>query len=498
MIQKFFNIIDRLKLEILSTLFEDSEMVLDEEGTSEYRSILESKKVWVDDEACSARLIYINGKFCPSLSKSSDIANNLSMCNLDSVRPEIIDHLKRLPDGFTDQLEGNPEEIKKECGTNKLSELSAPHHNTGDATSMFAVNNQQGMAAFAALNTVKTTSVALIDAPVGHEEELPVLVVNLITADGGVTDSSEKGVTHHPRTLILADEKSDISVIQSCVDMIEDGGEVKPKLYNGYTQVFLNENATVAHSYVDEKGGKPIAKVELSGKEYDEARDAESKRLGLRDTHLECIDVHLTSDFAHYKGTMLGVNGSGRSKIAMTTTLLKPNTNAEINGFSLSGGDQTVDMRTTIHHIGHETFSKQLQKNMVGGRATATFKGRIRVEQSAQQTDSDQLARTLMLSDKGKIWAIPSLEIIADDVKCTHGATIADLSEEELFYLRSRGLDRKDSRNILMYAFVDDVSMNVPDVFIKGKGMLKDRITAKLENLVPRGNRLVKGDFSSV
>eukprot|EP00957_Ditylum_brightwellii_P178064 13563532-Ditylum_brightwellii.AAC.1 len=77
-------------------------------------------------------------------------------------------------------------------------------------------------------------------------------------------------------------------------------------------------------------------------------------------------------------------------------------------------------MRTNIHHIGQATTSRQNQKNMVGGRATASFRGRIRVEQSAQQTDSEQLARTILLSDRSRIWAIPSLEIIADDVTCTH------------------------------------------------------------------------------
>merc|ERR1712115_339028 len=85
------------------------------------------------------------------------------------------------------------------------------------------------------------------------------------------------------------------------------------------------------------------------------------------------------------------------------------------------------------------------------------FKGRVRVEQSAQQTNSEQLSRTLMLSDKCTMWAAPTMEIIADDVKCAHGATVSDLSEEELFYLRSRGLDRTLSRNLLMYAFANDI-----------------------------------------
>merc|ERR1712238_263654 len=114
-----------------------------------------------------------------------------------------------------------------------------------------------------------------------------------------------------------------------------------------------------------------------------------------------------------------------------------------------------------IHHIAAGTISRQEQRNMVGGRSTDSFRGRIRVEQSAQQTDSEQLSRTMLMSDHARILATPSLEIIADDVQCTHGATVSDLSEEELFYLRSRGLDLTTSRSLLMYAFVEKIAKNV-------------------------------------
>lgn len=478
-----------------------TDLILDDATAERNESLLRAKKVWLDSDSCAARLVYINGRFCPTLSKTSATVKNLKSDDLTSSRKEIIDYLHRLPDGFTDELAGAKDDIQKECGTTLLSELSSPHHNTGSATDQFAINNQQGMACFAALNSFRAGSVALVDIPENHEEEKPILIINAVTADGGVSNTVEgKGVAHHPRTLIAADKASKASIIQSTIDLDEEENDSPnlAKLHNGYTQVFLDANATILHTYVEESGGKPLANVELTGEQFDEARENESSRPGLRNTHLECIDVHLKSDNSYYKGTILGLGGCGRSKIALTTTLLKPDTTAEINGLSLGGGDQTVDMRTTIHHIAHGTTSRQNQKNMVGGRATATFKGRIRVEQSAQQTDSEQLARTLLLSDMAKIWAIPSLEIIADDVTCTHGATVSDLSEEEMFYLRSRGLNRIQSRNILMYAFVDQIGRGVDDSFLKGKGMLKDRIISRLENLVPKGDRAIKGEFSSV
>ena len=96
---------------------------------------------------------------------------------------------------------------------------------------------------------------------------------------------------------------------------------------------------------------------------------------------------------------------------------------------------------------------------------------------------------------------MPSLEIIADDVKCTHGATVSDLSEEELFYLRSRGLDRALSRNLLMYAFANDISNCVDPAMLTAvdsdKGLQK-RLIQRLENVVPQGDRAVKGEFQSV
>merc|ERR1712238_1480 len=145
-----------------------------------------------------------------------------------------------------------------------------------------------------------------------------------------------------------------------------------------------------------------------------------------------------------------------------------------------------------IHHIAAGTISRQEQRNMVGGRSTASFRGRIRVEQSAQQTDSEQLSRTMLMSDYARILATPSLEIIADDVQCTHGATVSDLSEEELFYLRSRGLDLTTSRSLLMYAFVEEICGTVEETVAGGfddKNGLRSRIIRRLENLVPKGEK---------
>ena len=107
----------------------------------------------------------------------------------------------------------------------------------------------------------------------------------------------------------------------------------------------------------------------------------------------------------------------------------------------------------------------------------------------------------MLLSDRSKAWAVPSLEIIADDVSCTHGCTVSDLSEEELFYLRARGLDRTLARNLLMYGFAEEICGLIDPSMLEAVGSdkgLQQRVIARLENVVPQGDRAIKGEFQSV
>jgi hypothetical protein len=509
------------------------------------RSKLRAAGGWLDDGDCAGRLVYVNGRFVGELSKTTSSGGDAALVvsdldGLGGASDETVGYLSRLTDGFTDELvtgvpvAGSGGDSEERYATS-LEGLSGPHQCVGPATEQFAINTQQGTACFAALNTVKTLSVAYVRAPPAREapppaeeedtgdgggggegevEDVqvdygkPVLIVNAVTKSGGVSPSEEgegekAGVACHPRTLIVAEQHSRLSVIQSTVDLDDDSSAPsRPKLYNGYTQCFLKSGAKVQHSYVEESGGMVVPGVERSTEDGgDERRSQEAARPEQADTHLEAIDVHCAGEGASYKGTVLSLGGSGRVRIALSVTLLRPGSEAIVNGFSLAGGTQRTDMKTNIHHIAQGCRSKQIQKNMIGGRAVGAFRGRIRVEQSAQQTDSQQLSRTVLLSDKARAWAVPSLEIIADDVQCTHGATISDLSEEELFYLRSRGLSQADARNLLMYAFCDDVTSQVDPALLGSVDSdvgLQQRIIRRLENLVPQGERAVKGEFQSI
>jgi Fe-S cluster assembly scaffold protein SufB len=485
-----------------------SDLELSDEEAAEMKEKLIEKGGWLENDVARARLVYINGRFCPRLSLVNDSARNMNESDLDD--DEIRKCLSRLTDGFTDEL-ATPVPAGRLDELTSFSKLSGPNHNMGDPTSQFAINTQQGTACFAALNTARTGAVAFVRQPPGTDKDVdmegsikPVLIVNAISRSVGASSAAPgRGAACHPRTLVIAEEESRLSLVQSCVDL--DEGEKRPTLYNGYTQVFVKKGANVTHSYLEETGGVVTGGTEISDDMVPEGetspREIEAARPELMDTHLETIDAHIIGEDASYRSTLLSFGGSGRVRIALSVSLLRSGSSTTIKGFSLAGGAQRTDIKTNIHHIAQGTSSEQVQKNMIGGRATGSFRGRIRVEQSAQQTDSDQLSRTILLSDKARAWAAPTLEIIADDVKCAHGATVSDLSEEELFYLRSRGLDVATARNMLMYAFAGDISVCV-DPSMRGevdsKSGVTSRVIRRLENLVPRGERKVKGEFQSI
>jgi len=475
------------------------------EEVAAYRKQLEKGGSWIPDDACQARLVYINGRFSYQLSKENDLAGNIGEID-ENVSEEVQSYLSRLTDGFTDEL-AVPVPIGEDIYCSSHKKLGGADHAIGEASSQFAINTQQGTACFAALNTRRTGGVAYVRVPDGHdndvEERKPVLILNAVTKNGGSASDCE-GMSFHPRALVVAGKESQLSVVQACVDLDDDSDHV-PKLYNGFTQMVVKEGANVTHSFLEESGGMVTAGVEKSDNEFGEdepvARVVEAERPELKDTHLECVDVQCIGDDSSYEGTIMSVGGSGRIRVSHSVSLLKPRAHAKVYGFFLSGGAQRHDCKTNIHHAGQGTTSEQIQKNMIGGRATGAFRGRIRVEQSAQQTDSQQISRTILLSDKCRAWSVPSLEIIADDVQCTHGSTVSDLSEEELFYLRSRGLDTSLSRNLLMYAFAADVCGSVDPAMLTSVDSdvgLQKRLIERLNNVVPQGERAVKGQFQSV
>ena len=128
-----------------------------------------------------------------------------------------------------------------------------------------------------------------------------------------------------------------------------------------------------------------------------------------------------------------------------------------VNGLYLADGDRLVDHHTAIDHAKPHCHSYEIYKGVLDGQSRGVFNGKIFVREDAQKTDAKQTNQVLLLSDEATIDTKPQLEIFADDVKCTHGATVGQLSEEALFYLRARGIAKDDARSLLIHAFAEDI-----------------------------------------
>ncbi len=134
---------------------------------------------------------------------------------------------------------------------------------------------------------------------------------------------------------------------------------------------------------------------------------------------------------------------------------------ATLNGLVLIGGNQHVDNHTLLDHAFPNCPSHELYKHVLDGKSTGVFKGKILVRQPAQKTDSKQTSKALMLSDDAVMNSMPALEIYADDVKCTHGSSSGPVDEDQVFYLRTRGVGLEAARHLMTYAFAADITRRI-------------------------------------
>jgi Fe-S cluster assembly scaffold protein SufB len=140
---------------------------------------------------------------------------------------------------------------------------------------------------------------------------------------------------------------------------------------------------------------------------------------------------------------------------------------ATLNGLYLGDGEQHIDHQTRIEHVEPNCYSREHYKGILDGAAHGVFNGKVFVHPAAQKTDGKQTNNTLLLSEKAQIDTKPQLEIFADDVKCTHGATVGRLDETSLFYMKSRGIDARTARELLTYAFAADVLETIEQVEVR-------------------------------
>jgi len=268
---------------------------------------------------------------------------------------------------------------------------------------------------FPALNTAFLREAALVLVSRGVAAAAPVHLLFV---------STQAGVAVHPRVLVAAEAGAAVTVIEDYVALGGTG-----YFNNAVTEIALGDDAQVKHYKIQR-----------------EAPDA---------YHFATTAVRVGRN-ARYEGTALSF-GARLSRHDPLVEIAGEGAECDLAGLALIGSRQVADTHSTIDHAVPHGQSRQLHKTIVAGGAHAVFNGRIVVRPGAQLTNSGQQSRNLLLSGKARVDTKPQLEIFADDVKCAHGATVGQLDADELFYLRSRGLDETAARNLLTYAFGAEV-----------------------------------------
>lgn len=289
-------------------------------------------------------------------------------------------------------------------------------------TGNLAELGQQGMTeVFTALNTASFADVAVLRIAKNQVVEAPIHLLYLTTGATPIITS--------PRGLVVAEANSAATVI-------EEYAAVKAESYftNAVTEVCLGQNAQLHHHRIQR-----------------EAKTA---------FHIGTTSVSQDRD-SRYALTSLSLGGqmSRHNPVVVPTA---EQTDTTLNGLTLAVDQQVADTHSDLSFTGPHCTAQQLHKCIVDNRARAVFNGRVFVPKLAQQTNASQLSRNLLLSAKARVDTKPQLEIIADDVKCAHGATVSQLDDEEVFYLQSRGLDRNSACDLLVEGFAAEIIEKLP------------------------------------
>ena len=270
---------------------------------------------------------------------------------------------------------------------------------------------------FTALNTAFFQDGAYIHVPAGKLVETPIHLLFIST-------SAESGATSHPRNLILAGKGSQVTVLETYASTVDSS-----YFTNAATELVVEEGAVVEHvKFQDE---------------------------GLSAFHVAAIHAHLgprCNFISHSIAT-----GARLSRNNIRTNLAGEGIQCVLNGLYLTRGDQLADHHMVVEHAQPHCSSHEFYNGILEDRSKGVFHGRILVRQAAQKTDAKQTNKNLLLSEEATIDTKPQLEIYADDVKCTHGATVGQLSDEAVFYLRTRGIGEQTARHMLIHAFAGEI-----------------------------------------
>ena len=274
---------------------------------------------------------------------------------------------------------------------------------------------------FPALNAALWSDGVYLRVPRGVRLDGPIRLSRWVSRPGSATFT---------RILIVAEEHSQVSF----VDEIVSPDFESTTLVNTAVELFSRGGAQVQYVSLQRlgKGGFYLAN---------------QRTLAERDSTLDTLNVAL---------------GGSVGRVDLNARLLGPGANSDMLGLYFGDDDQHFDFNTSQDHVAPNARSNLLYKGALDGAARGIFRGIIRVHEGAQRTDAYQTNRNLILSDRAIATSLPNLEIEADDVRCSHGATVGQLDTEELFYLMSRGLDRAQAERLVVLGFLGEVLARLP------------------------------------
>lgn len=290
---------------------------------------------------------------------------------------------------------------------------------------------------FAALNGAFWTGGVFLYVPKGVRIERPIRVVRWI---------SQEGAAVFPRTLIIAEDGAAIDY----VDEFASPDFERPTLSCGAVEAVAKNGAQV-HYVALQRFGRGVKHMSIQ------------KTMAGRDADLDTLVVNLGGDLA---------------RVDLHAWLDGPGSRSDMLGLYFGERDQHFDHNTRQDHKAPHATSDLLYKGALYDEARAIFRGIIRVHPKAQQTDAYQTNRNLLLSEHARADSLPNLEIEADDVKCSHGATVGQLDEEQLFYLMARGIPKAQAERLVVFGFFGEVLERLPMPGVVEE--LKQAIAAKI------------------
>lgn len=351
------------------------------------------------------RLVFVNGRFAPGLSQTRSLPEGVTVGSLAVA------------------IARQDSVVEENLG--RLADLAS--------------------SAFTALGTALFEDGVFVHVPARAIVTQPIHAI-FLTVPGSETPQV------HPRSLIVAERESKVSVIEDHVSLGEGVA-----FTNALTEIVAGEGTHVRHSRLQRENMEAMSVLTLHS---EQGRD---------------------SDFGSHSALL----GGALVRNGIYPTLRGTGCTSLLNGIYVAVGAQHHDTNMRVRHAEPHCGSRQFYRGILDDRARGVFSGRIIVHEGAQKTDAKQTCMNLLLSDEAHVEAKPQLEIYADDVKCTHGATVGQIDEDALFYLQARGIDEVVARTLLFFAFANEVidRMEIEPVRELLRSLVGERLPQSIEKV---------------